>query len=287
MKYIIKIILLSIFGIISNIAIAGWVISEVSYDKFGNKQFQTTFIQNNMIRFETESSVAIINLKTGNITLLFGMYKLYWQGSIEEFKAGTLEVFEQKLENIVATASPEEKEVAIELIAEMRRQIHVSKNDTVVYNLNLDIIKTDIKEEIAGFKAFKYDVLIEDSLVESIWITDSINPYSDVNLESMISFTNELKSSTTSNNIDGSSEYLNLIKKGLAVKSQEKNPNGGYYTTVVSGVINTNINNEIFHYPPNYRKAQLAEIMLIRDENIDNYRLEQEFHNAKENSLYD
>lgn len=287
MKLPSKIVLLLFFGLISNIAIAGWVISEVSYDRFGNKQFQTTFIQNNMIRFETESSVAIINLKTGNITLVFGMYKLYWQGSIKEFKQGTLEVFEKKLESIVATATPEQKEVAIELIALMRKGMELSLSDTTTLSINMIILKTDIVEVIAGFKAIKYDVTVDDSIVESIWITDSINPYMDVDIESMISFTNELKPNRSDNSIDGSTEYLNLIRKGLAVKSQEINPNGGMFTTVVTGVIETNINNEIFQYPSNYRKAQLAEIMLIRDSEIDNYRLEQEFHRAKENPLYD
>lgn len=287
MKLPSKIVLLLFFGLISNIAIAGWVISEVSYDRFGNKQFQTTFIQNNMIRFETESSVAIINLKTGNITLVFGMYKLYWQGSIKEFKQGTLEVFEKKLESIVATATPEQKEVAIELIALMRKGMELSLSDTTTLSINMNILKTDIVEVIAGFKAIKYDVTVDDSIVESIWITDSINPYMDVDIESMISFTNELKPNRSDNSIDGSTEYLNLIRKGLAVKSQEINPNGGMFITVVTGVIETNINNEIFQYPSNYRKAQLAEIMLIRDSEIDNYRLEQEFHRAKENPLYD
>lgn len=287
MKLLLKVILLITFGIISNTVNAGWVISEVSSDKFGNKHFQTTFIQNNMIRFETESSVAIINLKTGNITLLFGMYKLYWQGSIEDFKKGTMDVFEQKLQNIIATATPEQREVAMEIISEMRKGLEVSMNDTITTNINLKIIKTDTIEDIAGFKAMKYNIAIDDSLVESIWITDSINPYEDIDIESMISFTNELKPDRNVNTIDGSSEYLNLIKNGLAVKSQEINPDGGFYTTMVIGIIETKINNEIFHYPPNYRKAQLAEIMLIRDGDSDQYKLREEFQRAREHPLYD
>lgn len=287
MKLLLKVFLLITFGIISITVNAGWVISEVSSDKYGNKQFQTTFIQNNMIRFETESSVAILNLKTGNITILFGMYKLYWQGSIEEFKKGTLDVFEQKLQNIIATASPEQKEVAMEIISEIRKGLEKNENDTITNNLNLKIIKTDIIENVAGFNAMKYNIAIDDSLVESIWITDSINPYKDIDIESMISFTNELKPDKNVNSIDGSSEYLNLIKNGLVVKSQEINPNGGFYTTMVIGVIKININNEIFQYPPNYRKAQLAEIMLIRDGDSDQYKLKEEFQRAREHPLYD
>jgi len=287
MRIVLIFVLIIIIGITSNTALAGWVISEVSYDKFGNRQFQTTFIQNNLIRYETESSVAIINLNSGEITLLFGMYKLYWQGSIEEFKKGTLEVFEKKLLKMIETAEPDQREVAIDLIAEMRKGLVAKEMDTISDNLNLTIIRTDIIENIAGFNAFKYNIAIEDSVVESIWITDSINPYIDIDIESMISFTNELKPNKDRNDIDGSSEYLKLINKGLAVKSQERNPHGGYYTTEITHIIETQINDEIFQYPPNYRKALLTEIMLIKESNIDQYNLKQNFQRAKDNPLYD
>ena len=286
MKLLIKIILLLFIGFSTNTAIAGWVISEVSSDKFGNKQFQTTFIQNNIIRYETESSVAIINLNTNNITLIFGLYRLYWEGTIEEFKEGTMEVFEKKLENIISTAPPEQKEIAKDLIVELRKELAEAKSDTLV-DLSLEIVETNIQEQISGFNSVKYDILVKDSLVESIWITDSINPYLDIDLERMVSFTNQLKPDHGNTNIEGSSDYLKLINKGFAIKSQTKNPLGGYYSTIVSSVIEREINVEIFLPSPDYRKALLSEILLINEQNSDSYRLRQEFEKAKSNPLYD
>lgn len=270
----------------TNQAIAGWVISEVNFDKFGNKQFQTTFIQNNMIRFETQSSIAIINLNTNNITLVFGMHKLYWEGSIEEFKNSTISIFEQKLQNIILTADAEHREMARELIEEIKQKENNDKKDTL-RNINFKIKKTNIIENVAGFPSIKYDIVVLDSLVESIWITDSINPYQNIDIENMISFTNQLKPKNTNINIEGSSEYLKLINKGLAVKSEEINPLGGYLTTIVEGVIEVEINIDIFSPPVNYRKAQLTEILLMRDNNSEYYKLEQEFHNAKQNPYND
>ncbi len=271
-------------GLSSNQLVAGWVISEVSSDKYDNKQYQTTFIQNNMIRFETQSSVAIIDLKTGNITLLFGLYRLYWQGSIKEFKESTLEIYEQKLHNIIMTAPPSQKIIAQDIIAELRKQYETNDVDTI-NNISLKIIKTNIIDTISGFKSIKYNIVVDSSFVESIWITDSINPYSDIDIESMISFTKELNPGKNGNSIEGSNEYLNIIKQGLATKSEEITPEGNI-TTIVSGVIETNINPELFLPPPNYRKAQLAEIMLITDKSSGAYKLQEEFNNAKENSLY-
>lgn len=270
----------------ANQAIAGWVISEVNFDKFGNKQFQTTFIQNNMIRFETQSSIALINLNTNNISLVFSMHKLYWEGSIEEFKKSTISIFEQKLQNIVLTADAEHKEMARELIENLKQKENEVNTDTL-RNVNLKINKTEITEIVANFPSTKYEIFVFDSLVESIWITDSINPYKDIDIENMISFTNELKPKNTNINIEGTSEYLNLIKKGLVVKSEEKNPLGGYLTTMIEEVVEVEINIDIFSPPANYRKAQLTEILLIRDDDSEYYKLEQEFQNAKQNPFND
>jgi hypothetical protein len=268
-------------------AYAGWVISEISEDNYGNKQYQTTFIQNSLIRFETESSVAIINLRTAEITLVFGYYKLYWQGTISQFKKSTVEVFEQKLKNIVATADPEQKEIARDLIVKIKKDYEEENSDTINSPFKINIIYKNKQEVIAGFKSKKYEISTSDSLLETIWITDSINPYKDINIESMISFTNQLKPSQSKNSIEGSDEYLNLIRNGLAMKSTKKNPYGGSTTTVVSSVIETKINPDIFLPPETYRKAELMEIMLLNDNNTQTNKLKEEFNRAKSNPLYD
>jgi len=268
---------------------AGWVISEVSEDNYGNKQHQTTFIQNSLIRFETESSVAIINLKTAEITLVFGYNKLYWQGTIGEFKKSTVEVFEQKLKNIVATADPEQKEIARDLIAKIKKDYEGGNTDTTTNSFKINIIYKEKEEYIAGFKSKKYEISTSDSLLETIWITDSINPYKDIDIESMISFTNQMNPSQAKNSIEGSTEYLNLIKNGLAMKSSKKSPYGGTTTTVVTRVIETRINPDIFLPPATYRKAGLMEIMLfsMRPDNSQINKLKEDFNKAKSNPLYD
>ncbi len=239
-----------------------------------------------MIRFENEATVAIINLKTGNIILLFDEYKLYWQGSIKEFKENTLDVYEQKLNNIIITGNSSQKIAAQNLITKLREQNETVNNDSIA-KFKIQIDKTTVIENIAGFNAYKYNIAIDDSLIESIWVTDSINPYRDIDIESMVSFTNELIPGDNENSIEGSPEYLNLIKEGLAVKSQEINPQGGFFTTVVTGVLETNIKDELFLPPPNFQKTQLAEIILIVETNSGKPNRNQEFNKAQKESIYD
>lgn len=265
---------------------AGWVISEVSEDNYGNKSYQTTFIQNNVIRFETQSSIAIIDLKTSIITVVFSNHKLYWQGTITDFKKSTMEVFEQKLQNIVATAPPEQKELAKELIEQIREENNLNV-DSLQSKAKINIKYSGIKENIAGFNTKKYEIYSSDSLVEYIWVTDSLKPYKDIDLESMISFTNQLKPSNINSTVEGTDQYLDLIKNGLAVKSTRTLRKYEQLTTTVSSVLQTNINEDFFSPPPTYRKAKLIEIMLMNDAISPTNKLREDFNNAKSNPLYD
>lgn len=265
---------------------AGWVISEVSEDNYGNKSYQTTFIQNNVIRFETQSSIAIIDLKTSIITIIFSNHKLYWEGTIADFKRSTMEVFEQKLQNIVATAPPEQKEIAKELIQQIKEENNTNL-DSLQSKAKINIKYSGIQENIAGFNSKKYEIYSADSLVEHIWVTDSLKPYKDIDLESMISFTNQLKPSNINSTVEGTDQYLDLIKNGLAVKSKRTLGRNEQLSTTITSVLQTDINVDFFSPPPTYRKAKLIEIMLMNDGNSPTNKLREDFNNAKSNPLYD
>jgi len=286
MKSITKLIIFGFLYLSSLNLSAGWVISEVSEDNYGNKSYQTTFIQNNIVRFETQSSIAIINLKTSIITIIFSNHKLYWEGSIADFKKSTMEVFEQKLQNIVATAPPEQKEIAKELIQQIKDDNNANK-DSLQLKAKINIKYSGIQENIAGFNSKKYEIYSADSLVEYIWVTDSLKPYKDIDLESMISFTNQLKPSNVNATVEGTDQYLNLIKNGLAVKSSRKLGRYEQLTTTVTSVLQTDINIDFFAPPPTYRKAKLIEIMLMNDNSSPTNKLKEDFNNAKSNPLYD
>lgn len=285
MKSITKLIIFGFLCLSSLKLSAGWVISEVSEDNYGNKSYQTTFIQNNVVRFETQSSIAIINLKTSIITIIFSNHKLYWEGTIADFKKSTMEVFEQKLQNIVATAPPEQKEIAKELIQQIKDNNNVNK-DSLQLKAKINIKYSGNQENIAGFDSKKYEIYSADSLVEYIWVTDSLKPYKDIDLESMISFTNQLKPSNVNATIEGTDQYLDLIKNGLAVKSSRTLGRYEQLTTTVTSVLQTDINIDFFAPPPTYRKAKLIEIMLMNDNSPVN-KLKEDFNNAKSNPLYD
>lgn len=282
-KYII-ILVFSIF--IINSAKAGWVISETSSDNYGNKQFQTTFIQNNLIRFETQTSVAIIDLNTSQITLIFGYHKLYWQGTIEEFRQGTIEVLDKKLNDILATAEPEQKEVARELIQQVKSEFNNKQKLADSLNLKVQIKETGKLDSISGFNSKEYKIIANDKLVETIWVSTDISPYEEISLQKMISFTKQLNPNNNNLNIEGSEEYLALIKNGLAMKSI-KAMDDITTTTVVTNAIETKINNEIFLAPAEYRKAELLEIMILSEQNTGLYKMKDEFNKAKQNPFND
>ena len=67
-----KSLLLILIILLLNITVhGGWIITEVITDNGGNNTIQTTFIQDNFIRHETVSSMAIINVEIKTITIIF------------------------------------------------------------------------------------------------------------------------------------------------------------------------------------------------------------------------
>ncbi len=175
-------LLLLIYGNIS----AGWVITEQSTDPFGNKFTQTVFIQDNLIRYETPSSVAIIDLNNNSITIVFSQYRVYWSGTISELKTSSLESYEMQMEEIIAGLHPSEREELDSIYFIFKQQLM----DTLVAQPDnrFVLIETDDNDEIMGYHAIKYNILSDSTLVESVWYTEEIQPYNDIDMHNMNSF---------------------------------------------------------------------------------------------------
>ncbi len=87
---------------------AGWVITEQSNDSFGNKTFNTLFIQDSIIRTDKPTSISMINFNQNRITLIFAQYRSYWQGTTEELRKTTVHMTEEQMTKLLAYA-PEQK----------------------------------------------------------------------------------------------------------------------------------------------------------------------------------
>lgn len=237
----------------------GWVITEESIDSYGNKAIQTTFIQDNFIRHETVTSIAIIDLEKKLITIVFSQYKLYWSGTIQELKESSMEVYDRQMEQMLV-GLPESARAEFDSIYSNLREQALDTND-LKPERNIKVIKTDVEEEIIGYKALKYNILIDSVLVESVWHTDEIKPYNDINIKNMIAFINQLNPGSSKGSISQTEEYLELLKSGILLKSVEQLPDGNSYELNVTNVRETDIVLDFFDPPVNYMKASFSDIL--------------------------
>lgn len=251
---------------------AGWLISEESTDSFGNKKFQTTFIQAKLVRFETSSSITIIDLEQKTATLIFSEFQAYWSGTIDEFKKNTLDEIKTQVDMVIAHVPESERAYYDDLYQKLLNHL----NGTVTQRKPIvQIRKTGVSDTITQHIAYEHEVYVDSVLREKIWITSDLSPYLEINIEEMIAFTNQLSPFEVRNNITQSEAYINLLKTGMPLRSVEYDENGVRNSTDVVRMVERELMAALFEIPENYRKVGLRDILymdIIDEDSKEAYR---------------
>jgi hypothetical protein len=243
----------------------GWVISEVSSDQFGNKSHQTTFLQNNKVRYESELSIAILDLDKELITLVFPVQKVYWTGTADEFRKGTREAFEAQMKSLIEEASADQKDTYQQFYHDILTKIET--RDTVRVETHVSIKDLNIVDTIESYIVHGYNVYVDSVLNEKIWISFNEAPFQKVDLHKLMDFTSQMAPMNNGINVSNSDQYINLVQKGLVVKT-EKYFNGHLATTTKLTLAKEGkISDTFFSAPPMYRKASITEVLEMSAEN--------------------
>lgn len=256
---------LIIFVLLHGVAYAGWVITEESTDSFGNRLIQTIFIQDNLIRHETPSSIAIIDLNNKTITIVFSQHRVYWSGTALDLKLSTIDVYDRQLEKMLAGLPDYKRKELDSIYFEIKQQMLDSSD--YVADREITVVETDEKQEMLGYNAVKYKILVDGVVRETVWHTTGVKPYNDIDINSMMTFMRQLNQGT--GRIAQTTEYLNLLKRGMLLKSIEMLPDSNKYETTVTNIREINIVPDFFLPPKNYRKASLPDILNLMPVEID------------------
>jgi hypothetical protein len=251
--------LLLISFLLSSTVTAGWVISEVSSDRFGNKSYQTTFLQNNKVRYESDLSVAVIDIDKELITLIFPLQKVYWEGSADDFKKGTLEAFDKQMKAMIRQSDPDQKETYQQFYDEILKKIN--STDTLEIETHITVEALEGEAKIGEYNTRAYNIYIDSVLNEKIWITFDKTPFKNVNLKKLMALTKKMSPMNSGLSVTNSNSYINLVQRGMGVKT-EKYINGQPATTTSITLVREGpIPDSFFSAPPLYRKASIAEVL--------------------------
>ena len=251
---------LVLFIVLPFVVNAGWVITEESTDVHGNRMIQTTFIQNNFIRHETQSSIAIIDFKKKIITLVFSQYKVFWSGTIQQLKENSISAYDKQMEEMLIGLSPADRIELDSIYNDIRTQLLDTNR---VVNNNIAVFETSENEKILEYNARRYDIKYDTIIIESIWHTTEVKPYNDVDVNYMISFMKQLNPISGQGSISYTDEYIELLKSGMLLKSIEYLPDSNQQVVRVTNIREINIIDDFFIPPPNYREASFSDILYL------------------------
>lgn len=253
MRSLLVITFLFLFSDISN---AGWVINEESTDSYGISSFQTTFIQENVIRYESPSTISIVDLNTKLITIIFSEYQAYWIGTIDELRKYTLDAYDFKLQNLLAGLPENQRREFDSSYVKLKKRLIYSDKDTN----NLILIKSNKTSNILGYRCVKYKVIEDSVTIVNIWHSDSVAPFSNIDVSEMVLFSKQLNSIVGKASLFQSEQYIKLLKNGIFLKHIDILPNNNKTETVVTKISKANIDSSFFKAPPNYRKVSMLDM---------------------------
>ncbi len=258
MKCLQRILIITPILMLSITCKAGWVISEKITDNYGNTSIQTTFIQQNQIRYESSSSISILNLNDQLITIIFPNLRAYWQGNTSDLTTSMLEAYDSQVQSLVLSLPLDQQAKFQQMYDTIKmKMLHPDTTSVVVDKLILE--KTAHHDTIQGFMANEYLIHRDSVISERFWITFDKKPYHDIDAGRFVELKNGMNPYSHKGNLLDSEQYLNLLQNGLIVKSTKIAGEIVYESTEVTQVKEISIPKDFFLPPANYRKVSLTD----------------------------
>ena len=252
-------------------ALAGWVITQQSYDSDEGVEtalIETIYLQNNKMKVVQPEMVTIFNLNNETITLMSPVKKVYWTGQVADYKKEIKQAMQSAMEEQLKNAREEQKEMIRKMYQGMMESIdNPSKfagEEPEEYDLKIE--KTGDKERVAGRMSHKYSVTVNGSVKEEAWLSESDRPHEEFDIGKFYDVFGDFTSQASSVDFYQKDEkYVEFAKKGFPLKSV--NYYGGYESiSEVTNLEKENVDDSEFTPPADYEKVSLVEIGLNEQE---------------------
>lgn len=270
MKNIKTIFILSAFIFMFYNSNAGWIVKQQNYDSDQGVEtavFETVYLQDNIMKVQQDKIITIFNLNDETITLMNTANKVFWKGKVADYKKDVKSAMQATMDEQLAKASAEQKEMIRKMYTSMMESIdNPSKfagEEPEEYEIEIE--RTGEKERIAGRMAVKYKVLINGSVKEEAWLSESERANAEFDSEQFHTVYGDfISQAETIAYYQSNEKYIEFSKKGFPLKSI--NYYGGYES--ISEVIELkreNIEKSAFEIPADYKKVSITEIGLDQE----------------------
>lgn len=238
---------------------AGWVIIQQSHDSFGNKSFGTTFIQDSLIRIDKPTSINIINLNKKTITLIFAQQRSYWKGTAQELNKTTTQMAEEQMTKLMALAPEPQRQQIKQALDSLKK--NRGKPDSLKSFPQVIVKNTGHSDTIIGYPAVKYEIIIDSTLKQYIWVTRKVKPYQKANIKRLMAFSRAMSPYAIENSLSHSKKYMQLLMEGFILKSVNYTTDGNKLVTRITRIKQMKIPEAMFQIPPGYFPTTLENVM--------------------------
>lgn len=220
---------------------AGWVIQETA-----NGENSTLWCHDNQIKVESDGRVQIFNIKTNKLFMLNPAEKIYWRGDAADIKQGVQSMIEEALEGL-----PEEQRQAV---SEMMQ----TKKPGTGAALNIEIHATGETKNIAGYKTYKYELLVDGDMKEAMWLAPKIDIAREIDLVKLGEMMKALTMDKATYEFDP--KVIRLYKKGYPLRRVVHQAGETLIEEAVQ-VEKKVLSDSQFKPPAGYREASFQETM--------------------------
>jgi hypothetical protein len=269
-----RIIFLTVlFILLSSGARAGWVIDQVIYSPSSqepkNQRINSTnYFSKNRFKAVQGGSILIINYNTDQIFVSDRDRKLYWSGTINEYVSGIRDYTAQakrEMEESMRNMPPEQRRAVEEEMKKQGRSF-TEESKGPPESGRVKIERTSDRQTIAGYRATKYIVRLDENSYQEIWISEDLDISKDMDMKKMQGFQNRINEAVGSvysdqgAGVERSPEYQGLFEKGYPLKIVHVVGQGKGIIEVM-GAKETEIPDREFDLPEGYRRTTLQDII--------------------------
>lgn len=236
---------------------AGWIIEQVA-----EGTDSIIYIQDNKMCNESGMDVtSIFDVDKGMIYFIVPEKKMYAEARPEEMAKQSddmmgdmMKQMEQQLKDM-----PEQQKKMI--MEQMKSQMTAQKQQKADPKPapKIKVIKTSVKEKIAGYSTRKYQIMADGKLVQESWIADDIKIGKEMDLDKMEEMMSKMDMGGEQMSYRTDKAVLDLMRKGYPLKESYPGMN---MTTTTKKVTKTKISSDKFKVPAGYRKGTFSEVML-------------------------
>lgn len=233
-----------------SVVFAGWIVRE---NNLVLDAKTITKIQGDKLISETNNEATIYNLETGEVILYYKDLKIYWSGSVEEYRKG-----------LVSALQDLQKLFSGEMAVYLKDMIAASKQPLMLdfaNNINIKFIRTSSAANIGGMNSVKYDIFVNGRIYKTLWLTETITPFRNVDIKSYIVWDKALSPSIGNDYFyEGTQDYIDLLKRGYITKTVNVEA-ASMVESVVEKVEITPIPETDFELPEGYTLMPIEELL--------------------------